>query len=326
MFRSRAGGILACKGDSRAVTRPWKEERMVGEGPRSTSMSPLVEIVIIARRELWRGTRSLKGVLVGVLTMLGALLTSLVCVWIEGASRSSALSADQFIDLKRQALERATGSATLSEYLARSPTSLFFFLEATVWLVPNLVVLLGFDAIASELQSRSVRYWTVRVRRSSYFMGKLFGLWATVGVVALAMNAIAGIVVLGRGYVSVGDLLVWGFRFWAVAFAIAGAWCALAILVSACFRSPMLSLLSTAGVFWALGIFGVVAATARRSDALTRGVMREMSWHEYLYPNAYDIPLLSPERGKCLAALGILVVLIAAVAALGAALFQRRDI
>jgi hypothetical protein len=88
----------------------------------------------------------------------------------------------------------------------------------------------------------------------------------------------------------------------------------------------MLSLLSTAGVFWAVGIFGLVAAGARRSDAITRGVLREMSWREYLYPSAYDVPLLSPERAKCLAALGILLVLIAAVAALGSTLFQRRDI
>jgi ABC-type transport system involved in multi-copper enzyme maturation permease subunit len=289
-------------------------------------MSPLVEIAIIARRELWRGARSLKGVLVGLLTLAGALLTSLVWAWIEGTSRSSALPADQFVELKRQALEKATGNVAVAAYLAGSPTSLFFFLEATVWLVPILVALLGFDAIAGELQGRSVRYWTVRVRRSSYFIGKFFGLWASIGVVALAMDAIAGFVVLGRGYVTVRDLLGWGLHFWVVALGIAGAWCALATLVSACFRSPMLSLLSTVGLFWAVGIFGLVSAAARSSDALTRGVTREMSWREYLDPSAYVVPLLSPERAKSLAALGILLVLIAGVAALGSALFKRRDI
>ncbi len=50
-------------------------------------MSPLTEIFIIAQRELWRTARSLKGILVGALTLLGATITSLVCVWIEGASR-----------------------------------------------------------------------------------------------------------------------------------------------------------------------------------------------------------------------------------------------
>jgi ABC-type transport system involved in multi-copper enzyme maturation permease subunit len=289
-------------------------------------MSPLAEIVIIARREVRRSARSVKGVLVGLLTLLGALLISLVCVWIEGASRANAPSAAEFIELKRQALEKATGDGVLSAYLAKSPTSLFFFLEATVWLAPILVALLGFDTVAGELQGRSVRYWTVRVRRSSYFLGKLFGLWATVGVVALAMNAIAGVVVLGRGYVTMGELLFWGLRFWLVALVIAGAWSGLATLVSACFRTPMLSLLATAGVFWALGIFGVVAAGARRSDALVRGITRPMSWYEYLYPNSYDVALLTPERGKFFVALGILLALIAGVAALGAALFQRRDL
>ena len=289
-------------------------------------MSPLVEIVLIAQREVRRSARSVKGVLVGALTLLGALFTSLVCVWIEQASRANAPSAAQFVELKQQALEKATGDGTLSAYLANSPTSLFFFLEATVWGIPILVTLLGFDAVAGELQGQTVRYWTVRARRSSYFMGKLFGLWATVGAVVFAMNAIAGVVVLGRGYVTVGELLYWGLRFWLVAVLIAGAWSGLSTLISACFRTPMLSLLATVGVFWALGIFGVIAAAARRSDALVRGIVRPMSWYEYLYPNSYDVALLSPDRGKFLVALGILVVLIAGVAAVGGALFQRRDL
>ncbi len=228
--------------------------------------------------------------------------------------------------MKRQALEKATGNTAVSAFLASSPTSLFFFLEATVWMLPILVALLGFDAIASELQGRSVRYWSVRVRRSSYFLGKLVGLWICVGAVVLAMNAVAGVVVLGRGYVTLGELLRWGLRFWAVAFAIAGAWCALATLVSACFRSPMLALLSITGLFWALGIYGVVTATARRSDALAHGIMREMSWYEYFYPNAYDVPLLSPGAGKYLTAFALIFVLIGGVAALGSALFERRDL
>jgi ABC-type transport system involved in multi-copper enzyme maturation permease subunit len=140
------------------------------------------------------------------------------------------------------------------------------------------------------------------------------------------MNAIAGCVVLGRGYVTVGQLIFWGFRFWFVAFVIAGAWCSLAILVSASFRTPMLSLLATAGTFWSVGIFGAVAAGARRSDALARGIVRGMNWYEYMYPNAYDMPLMSPERTKVFAAMGLMAVFIGAVTSIAVYLFQRRDI
>src|SRR5579859_3411522 len=121
-------------------------------------------------REVRRSVRSAKGIVLGIVTLIGALVTSLVCVWMESQQRAleHALTSEQFIELKRQLLEKQTGDAARAAYQATIPTSLLVFLEVTIWLGPLLIALLGFDVLSGDLQHRSVRFWTVRTRRWSY--------------------------------------------------------------------------------------------------------------------------------------------------------------
>ncbi len=51
-----------------------------------------------------------------------------------------------------------------------------------------------------------------------------------------------------------------------------------------------------------------------------------MSWYEYVYPNAYDTMLLSPELPKVMTALAVLLGFVALVTTCGSLLFARRDI
>ncbi len=291
-------------------------------------MSPVYEIRLIAMRELRRGIRSAKGIALGALTLLGAFVASLVCVWIEGADRAkgSAESTQAYIEIKRQLLEQATGDAKFAAYLASIPTSLLIFLKITVWLSPLLVALLGFDAVSGELQHRTVRFWTVRSRRWSYLAGKFLGLCVLVGLVTLALNLLAGTVALVRGYVTLEELVQWGARFWFVAFVIAGAWAAIATFISSCFRTPMLALLTTFATFFVSWIAGAGGFISRQRHATDPGIAPHMAWYEYFYPNAYDTLLLSPETTKVLTALGILVGCVAITLAAGSFVFERRDI
>jgi ABC-type transport system involved in multi-copper enzyme maturation permease subunit len=283
---------------------------------------------VLLARELRRSLRSGKGIALGALTLLGAFVASLICVWIEGSNRASvgAASTQAYAELKRAAIEKATGDASFAAYAAGIPSSLLAFLKITIWFSPLLVALLGFDAISGELQHHSVRFWTIRSRRGSYFTGKLLALWVLVGLVTLVTNLLAGTVALARGYVSLGELFAWGTRFWFVAFIIAGAWAAIAALISSCFRTPILALLTTFAVFFVLWLAGLGGFLSRLRDASATGVVKEMSWYEYLYPNAYDTLLLSPERTKVLTALGILVAVVGMMTAAGSALFERRDV
>jgi ABC-type transport system involved in multi-copper enzyme maturation permease subunit len=291
-------------------------------------MNPASEIRLIATRELRRGIRSAKGIALGGLTLLGAFVASLVCVWIEGADRAknSTQSTQAYIEIKRQLLEQATGDPAFAAYLAGIPTSLLIFLKITVWLSPLLVALLGFDAVSAELQHRTIRFWTVRTRRASYLAGKLIGLWLITGVVALALNVLAGTVALARGYVTPGELMQWGVRFWFVSFVISGAWAAVATFISSCFRTPILALMTTFATFFVSWIAGAGGFISRQRQATEPTIGSHMAWYEYFYPNAYDTLLLSPDATKVLTALGILVGFVAITLAAMSFVFERRDI
>ena len=279
-------------------------------------------------RELRRSVRSVKGIIIGILTLLGAFVASLVCVWMEGSDRDAAkiTTTQAYIEMKKAAIEKATGDPAFASYAASVPTSLLVFLKITVWLGPLLIALLGFDLMSSELQHRSVRFWTVRTRRWSYFTGKMLGLWAIVALITFVLNLIAGTVVAFRGYVTVGQLATWGVRFWFVAVLIAGTWAALATFISSCFRTPILSLLTTFLAFFVMWMVSLIGFVVRAKDTLETGVQKDMAWYEYLYPNSYDTLLISPETTKVLTALGVLMGFIVLANAAGAALFQRRDI
>jgi ABC-type transport system involved in multi-copper enzyme maturation permease subunit len=291
-------------------------------------LSPAVEIRLLVARELRRSVRSVKGIVLGLITLLGAVVTSVVVVWLEGLNREKvgADSTEAFTQMKREMIEKQTGDAGLASYMASMPVSLFTFLEVTIWLGPLLIALLGFDAISGELQHRSVRFWTVRSRRWSYYAGKLFGLWALVGLVTLVLNVIAGSVALVKGYVTVGQLLSWGTRFWLVALLIAGAWAAIGTFISSCFKQPILALLTTFVTFFVLWLVDIGGFIARTKATIDTGMTQQMSWYEYLYPNGYDTMLLSPQPGKVLTAAAILLAFVAASVAGGSYLFSKRDI
>jgi ABC-type transport system involved in multi-copper enzyme maturation permease subunit len=290
-------------------------------------LSPAVEVRLVALRELRRNVRSLKGIVLGIITLLGALVSALVCVSIEGGERAHAAAENAaYGELRRQAVEQATGDAALASHLASAPSSLLLFLKITVWLAPLLVALIAFDGIAGELQNRTVRYWAVRTRRSSYFGGKLLGLWAVVALVMLVIHALADAVALARGYVTVVQIASWGARFWLVGVLIAGAWMAIATFISASFRAPVSALMTTFAVFFALWLCGSIGFASRAMKTLENGVAGAPPWYEYLYPNAYDSMLLSPDGGKALTATVVLLGFVAVAFVGGAVLLRRRDV
>ncbi len=301
-------------------------------------MSPVAEIRLIATRELTRSVRSVKGIAVGAITLLGAIAASFLVVFMQSADVEKAGSREALTELHRQIIEKQTGDAALASSLASMPEALTTFLSITVWLGPLLVALLGFDLVAGELQSKSVRYWAVRSRRSSYFAGKLLGLWALVGLVTLVLDLIVDVVAVAKGVVTGHELLVFGPRSWLVAFLIAGAWAAIATFISSCFRQPIVALLTTFGTFFVLWVLSAVGSALRLREVLLAAAaaadtpdappphLPAMHWYEYLYPNNYKELRLSPESKTVV--IGLMLVLAYVIVAIvgGSVLFRRRDI
>jgi ABC-type transport system involved in multi-copper enzyme maturation permease subunit len=296
-------------------------------------LSPASEIALVFRRELRRNLRSTKGIALGVLTMMGAFVTALASDGLVDALSSTqvqrdgvTMAADPLV-MKKMVLEGLMGGdSAAADALAGAPLSLVLFLRVSVWLAPMLVALLGFDCVAGELQTRTVRYWAPRTRRSSYIAGKLLGLWATVSLATLALYAMAGAVGLQRGAFGAADFARYGLEFWAVGVLIAGAWVAVATLLSSAMRSPAGSLLTTFAAFFALWIAGAVGRIAGLKHTLGGESASATRWLEYLYPNAYDTLLLSHQAPKLLGAAGGLLGFVVLAIVAGSAMFEARDI
>ncbi len=260
-------------------------------------MSPAAETLLVAQRELRTNLRSAKGVALLVLSLLGGGLTALLFAH-KAQPKPLDLSGTTVTDMA-PALIAMLGLQAI--------------LAATVWLTPMLVSLIGFDAIAGELQHRSVRYWTVRSRRASFYVGKVIGLWAVVAIVTLFMDALVWLVFL-TGVKGAEDVLKIGPLLWLVSLPISLAWSAIASLVGSQFRAPMLALMMTWATFFALFI-SWVASRAMRIEALG-----------FLYPNFYEDWMMGDDPKK--AALGALMCLGlgAIVTTAGAFAFARRDV
>jgi len=282
-------------------------------------MTAVQECVLVASREVRRNLKSAKGLVLVALCVLGAVIAALVMAWVQKldltAAASQQITPEQMRAFQEMALAKKYGDAAMGKYLAQAPFVLLAATLAGVWLAPLLVSLVGFDSIPTDLQHSAVRYFTVRVRRASYYVGKLVGLWIVVCTMMLFTHAVIWGVALARGSATVTEIATWGPRFWFVMVPIMAAWSGVAQLVASQFRVPILALLVTFATFFVLFI---VYAVGELSTAL--------HWLIYLYPNAYDAWLLSPHVEKV--ALGTLVCLGISVAtgAAGAASFSRRDL
>src|SRR5260221_674330 len=109
-----------------------------------------------------------------------------------------------------------------------------------------------------------------------------------VALITLVLNVLAGTVAAVRGYVTVGQLFTWGLRFWLTSLPIVGAWAAIATFISSLFRTPILALLTTFGVFFVMWLFGLGGFISRINASFESGELVPMTWYEYIYPNAYD--------------------------------------
>jgi ABC-type transport system involved in multi-copper enzyme maturation permease subunit len=292
-------------------------------------VSPFAEIRLIVERELKKNLRSIKGLILFSVSLLGALATTVKLPKFELKALSNPDVSPGILHEAKAVLwtqlyfdcpgdtqfTEACQPSALGNYLANAPLKLGIIFFLAVWLAPLLVTLMGFDSVSGEIQHRSVRFWTVRTRRSSFFVGKFLGLWSVVSIVTLLMHVLVWIVTLARGEAGFVETLSWGLRFWLFSLPVSAVWCGLATFISAMFRMPILALLVICALFFTLFLVGRL---------IGRGA--EVEWLTYLYPNTFDAWIASPLAHRAL--VGVLVCLgFAGVpTAAGALIFARRDI
>lgn len=279
-------------------------------------MDVFSEVGAVVGRELRRTFRSAKGIVLLILALLGGTGVTLALVKLEQFQKDKLgdVPTEQLRDARQAALTEAFGDPEMGRYLADAPAILLALLVLTVWLGPMLIALMGFDSISADLQHKTVRFWTVRIRRPSYFVGKVLGLWSVVSIVTLTMSVLTWLITVARGEAPLGEALSWGVRFWFASLPISAAWCGLATLVSSQFKTPILSLLVIFAAFFGVWLTYVIGGLSG-ATALT-----------YVYPNSYDSWLISPKLDRSLGGAGICLAMGALCTAAGTMLFVRRDV
>lgn len=280
-------------------------------------MSPLSEIRFVAQRELRKSFRSAKGIVLLVLSLLAGIGATLILVKAQELKRENlaVVDAEALRGLREEAATRFFGDPAIGKSLADAPEVLVVVLLLTIWLTPVIISLLSFESVSGDLQHKAVRYWTMRTRRWSYFVGKFAGVWTTTSTITLALHALVWMLCILRGEAPAASALGWGLRFWVITLPISAAWCGLATLVSSLFKTPILSLLVTFAAFFVLWLMWGIGNVAHRADAL-----------QYVYPNFYDAMLVNPRFERVMTGLAACLGMAATYVGLGSFLFTKRDV
>jgi len=287
-------------------------------------MSPFRETLIIFTHETRRNLRSAKTLVLLILYALATTLSGVAFVTatrklqegITSMSGGQALPAEQLNELKMSGLSMIFGKdETLIRYLAEVPLVVVFFFWFALLFLPLLTALMGFDQISGELQSRSLRFVSLRARRGSVLAGKvlaqvalLFGLTAIInlGIFAYAALSTEGFQV-GVGLLSL-------LKFWLLGLVYASTYIGLSALCSTLFRVPIFSLLTTLCVLFS---FWLVAILSRFESLRFLG---------YAVPSHYESGLYSPEWAKLFSSLGAYGAFAAVFLSLAWLALRARDL
>ncbi|MEI8258901.1 MAG: ABC transporter permease subunit [Deltaproteobacteria bacterium] len=283
-------------------------------------MTVAAEIGLTLARELRRNLRSAKGLVSALLFMLGGAGTLLVysSVTHELATVGGDIPAGAGDEVRRRALEALYHDPATVQHLLGAPPLLLFLHTATLFFLPVLCMLIGYDTLAGELQHRTLRFATVRAHRESLVTGKFLGVWVAAGIMTLALDMMAWAITISRGEASPATTVAYGLQLWLATMVFSAAFVGLTTFVSGLFRSPVLALLTTlaAAFFWWLLRHIVGMATLAPS----------VGWLANITPGEWEPRLLSPDVLRSGGAAAALVALGLAGLAGACVVLRRRDV
>ncbi len=292
----------------------------------------LKETLVIWGAELRRAVRSGRAlVLLGLYSMFSALVL-MVVGWLASEIRAAVgkqlESAGADADAKAQVGEEmrkgvlgflTSDDSAMMEALAQVPLEVLVVFKITLFFLPAYVALMGFDQLSGEVGPRSMRYLTVRARRSSVLLGKFLSQAALlVGLVLLIDLAIFIYARVANPDFGFADVVLNLIKFWLAAIVFSLAYVSLTTLCSSLFRSPAVSLVFN---FIMLFVFWLMDTIGRAS-----GDDGNLRFLRYLSPSYYADNLLHPKLAE-FGASGAAYAGFATVFLLGAyAVLRARDL
>ena len=299
------------------------------------------EVGLVAQREILRNIRSTKGIAMFALFFLGGLVPAVVRLLI------SKLTDDVPEEILRRGFEKYLSTRyddAVAKHVVDAPSILYFLYEGTVMFLPLLVLLVGFDQIAGEVQHRTIRYSAGRATRPSIVAGKALGIWGVVAIMISVLHLTVWLVTLAQGGTGAGAVFGWGIRFTLFSIVCAAAYVGFTSLMSSLFRTPTVSLFAGAGAGFALWLSytlmrGLVGLAERVDEAIKAGtpgaadawqppagLVKVIDSFTWLYPNRYERLLVSPDPLSLVTGLGLFVLWGSVCVAIASFIVSRRDV
>ena len=225
------------------------------------------------------------------------------------------------------------GDPALVEALNHLPLTVLLVFKITLFFLPLYVALMGFDQVSGEVGPRSVRYVTIRARRSSVLLGKFLAqasvLIGMVLLVDLGIFAFAKVISSEFTWAAFGAGLA---RFWVAAAVYSLAYVSLTTLCSTLARTPglslMLNVLALFG-FWLVHMVGkgYMGAEAALGLPVAEGTpVHPMSYLRFLSPLHYANGLLHPHATPFLLSVTAYVAFAALFLSAAWAVLRTRDL
>jgi ABC-2 type transport system permease protein len=131
------------------------------------------------------------------------------------------------------------------------------FVSFLGFLIPIIAIALGFDAINSEFNKRTLsRLLSQPIYRDALLLGKFLGALFTIAITLLALwLLVTGMGIFFLGIPPTGEEVVRGLLFLFVTLAYAGVWLVLAMMFSVIFKQPATSALAALAVWLLFAVF-----------------------------------------------------------------------
>lgn len=271
------------------------------------------EVGLVAQREILRNLRSTKGIAMFALFFLGGLVPAVVRLTLR---KMAGDVSDEVVRATFQAyLTKQYESEAIAKHLVNAPPIVFFLFQGTLMFLPLLVLAVGFDQIAGEIQHRTIRYSAGRATRPSLVVGKALGIWGVIAVMISVLHLTVWIVSLAQGGQTVGALFSWGARLLVYSVVCAGAYVGFASLMSSIFKTPIVALFVGAGTGFAIWLLNAILGYFESTQRIT-----------WIFPNRYEKLLIEPDPLTVLAGLGLFLLWGGLCVTGASAIVSRRDI
>jgi ABC-type transport system involved in multi-copper enzyme maturation permease subunit len=297
------------------------------------------EVAIVAQREIWRNIRSAKGVAMFALFFMGGLLPAVIGMAL-GHTLDGLEDNELAIKAYRGALAGYYHSEAAADHLLKAPRVILGLFEGTLRFMPLLVLLIGFDQIAGEIQHRTVRYSAGRATRASIVAGKALGVWAVIAVMMSVLHLTVWVIAIARGAKG-GPIVTWGAELLLFSIFASAAYVGFSSLVSSLFRTPIVALLTGAGAGFTLWlvytVLGLVVAAREMVQEAAKTDPAAATWvpawlakaseaGQWIFPNRYEQLLVRPDAATVIGGIVLFLVWGSACVAGSAVIVQRRDI